>query len=62
MPATTAATAWHTPEVVSAKAAAGTKLTKKPDGSILASDVNPEQDVYTITTKANLGRIRALRR
>jgi WD40 repeat protein len=43
------------------KSEGGANLTLQPDGSILASGVNPDQDAYTITTMADLGRIRALR-
>ena len=43
------------------KSEGGANLTLQPDGSILASGVNPDQDTYTITTRTDLGRIRALR-
>jgi WD40 repeat protein len=54
-------TRWTVLEPTAMNSEGGANLTLLPDGSILASGVNPEQDVYTITTKANLGRIRALR-
>ena len=44
------------------KSEGGANLTRLPDGSIMASGINPDQDTYTITTKADMGRIRALLR
>jgi hypothetical protein len=58
---TTAATRWETLKVVAAKSKAGTKLTKKPDGSILASGKNPSPETYTLTLKTKLEGITAIR-
>jgi WD40 repeat protein len=43
------------------KSEGGADLAPQPDGSILASGVNPDRDSYTINTRVDLGRIRALR-
>jgi hypothetical protein len=58
---TRAATAWETPQIVSAKAERGAKLTKKPDGSILVSGKNGYPETYTITLKTKLKGITAVR-
>jgi hypothetical protein len=39
----------------------GAKLTKQPDGSILASGKNPADETYTITAKTKLSAITAIR-
>ncbi len=54
-------TRWTVLRPTAMKSEGGANLTLQPDGSILASGVNPDQDVYTITTRAAPGRIRALR-
>ena len=54
-------TRWTVLQPTKMKSEGGANLTLLPDGSILASGVNPDQDVYTITTRADLGHIRALR-
>jgi Protein of unknown function (DUF1553)/Protein of unknown function (DUF1549) len=58
---TRAATAWETPQIVSVKSERGTKLTKKSDGSILASGKNPFPETYTITLKTKQTGITAIR-
>jgi tetratricopeptide (TPR) repeat protein len=54
-------TRWTVLQPTYMKSEGGANLTRLPDGSILASGINPDQDTYTITTKADMGRIRALR-
>ena len=54
-------TRWTVLQPTNMKSEGGANLTLLPDGSILASGINPDQDTYTITTRADLGRIRALR-
>jgi hypothetical protein len=58
---TKAATTWHTPEIVQAKAKGQAKLTKKPDGSILASGKNVGPEAYTITLTTKEKGITAIR-
>jgi hypothetical protein len=55
-----AATAWETLEVVSARAAVG-KLTKQPDGTILASGNLRTPETYTVTLKTKRTGITAIR-
>jgi hypothetical protein len=55
------ATTWETLQVASVRSAAGTKLTKKPDGSILASGKNPTPETYTISLKTKKTGITAIR-
>jgi hypothetical protein len=55
-----AATAWDMLEVVSAKATVA-KLTKQPDGSILASGKMRSPETYTVTLKTKRTGITALR-
>jgi hypothetical protein len=47
------------PEVLSS--AAGTTLTTQPDGSILATGLNPAPETYTITARTMLSNITAVR-
>jgi hypothetical protein len=44
-----------------AQSSGGSTLTVKPDGSVLASGVNPESDTYIIEAKAPIGGITAIR-
>jgi hypothetical protein len=55
------ATTWDTAEIVDIKSARGTKLTKKADGSILASGKNPYPETYTIKLKTKRTAITAIR-
>jgi WD40 repeat protein/tetratricopeptide (TPR) repeat protein len=54
-------TRWTILQPTKMKSEGGANLTRLADGSILASGINPDQDTYTITTRADLGRIRAFR-
>jgi hypothetical protein len=46
------ALAWETPEVIAATSRNCATLTVQPDGSILASGANPEQDTFDLTLRA----------
>jgi hypothetical protein len=56
-----AATAWETSEIMQLRAVAGTKLVKKPDGSILATGKNQSPETYTVTLKTKQVGITAIR-
>jgi hypothetical protein len=55
------ATTWEVPAFLDAKSAGGAKLSRKPDGSILASGKNPFPETYTITLKTKRTGITAVR-
>ena len=52
---------WTVLDVVSAKAKGGAKLTKQPDGSILATGPNPFPETYTLDAKVKLTGVTAIR-
>jgi hypothetical protein len=52
---------WTTLEVAAAVSAGGAKLTRQPDGSVLATGKNPSPETYTLTLKTKLPRITAIR-
>jgi hypothetical protein len=52
---------WAVLKPTEMKSDGGATLTLQPDGSILASGKNPDQDTYTITARVDLERIRAIR-
>jgi hypothetical protein len=52
---------WTVLEIASAKSAQGAILTKQPDGSLLASGVNPVKDTYTLTVDTKLTSITGIR-
>ena len=54
-------TPWMTLDVSRAISKGGAKLTKQPDGSILASGKNPSPETYTVTAITPLQGITALR-
>ena len=53
--------AWHILDVDKAVSRGGAKLTKQPDGSLLASGKNPATEKFTIEAKTDLRKITALR-
>jgi hypothetical protein len=53
--------AWIALEPETLAAAGGSTLTKQPDHSVLASGKNPAPETYTITTKADLMGVTAIR-
>ena len=57
----TTVTPWTTLDVTSAVSKGGAKLTKQPDGSILASGKNPFPETYTVTATTPLQGITAIR-
>jgi hypothetical protein len=59
--ATQSTTVWVPLEVTAATAAAGTTLTKQPDGSVLAGGKNPSPETYTVAAKTKLAGITAVR-
>ncbi len=52
---------WTVLDPLEAKSAGGATLTKQPDGSILVAGAEPKTDTYTITCRADLQGITALR-
>ncbi|MBI3821389.1 MAG: DUF1553 domain-containing protein [Planctomycetes bacterium] len=52
---------WKTLEPTEVKSAGGAKLTRQPDGSILASGANPATETYTLQAKVDLASITAIR-
>jgi WD40 repeat protein len=52
---------WTVLKPTQMKSEGGATLTLQPDGSILASGKNPDRGAYTITARAELDRIRAIR-
>jgi mono/diheme cytochrome c family protein len=52
---------WVILDVAEMKSAGGATLTKQPDGSILATEKNPDFDTYTFTTKTSLRGITGIR-
>jgi hypothetical protein len=52
---------WVVLDLETFTAAAGTTLTKQPDGSILASGANPTPETYTLTANTDLTGITAVR-
>jgi hypothetical protein len=52
---------WTTLDPTSFISAGGAILTKKPDGSILASGKNPKSDVYTVLADTSLNGITSIR-
>src|SRR5947207_7819251 len=52
---------WMILDVAEMKSAGGATLTKQPDGSILASDKNPDFDTYTFVAKTTLRGITGIR-
>jgi hypothetical protein len=52
---------WTSLEPIEFRSTGGAKLTKQPDGSLLASGENPPQDSYVIKTAAPSGAITAIR-
>jgi len=52
---------WLAVEISEAKGAKGTTLTRESDGSLIAAGENPPTDIYTITAKASVKQITAVR-
>jgi tetratricopeptide (TPR) repeat protein/serine/threonine protein kinase/formylglycine-generating enzyme required for sulfatase activity len=52
---------WHVLTPTEMTSAGGAALTKQPDGSVLASGKNPDNDTYTITATTSLKGITAFR-
>lgn len=52
---------WQTLAPIEVKSAEGSTLTKQPDGSVLASDMRPEKDTYTLRFRTSLQTLTALR-
>ncbi len=52
---------WTPLDPIKAEAKGGAKLTKQPDGSLLASGNNPAQDTFTVTANSRLKGITAIR-
>jgi WD40 repeat protein/Flp pilus assembly protein TadD len=52
---------WKVLKPLEMKSAGGATLTVQPDGSILASGINPDRDTYTITAITDLERISRIR-
>ena len=52
---------WVILDVTEMKSAGGATLTKQPDGSILATEKNPDFDTYTFTAKTSLRGITGIR-
>ncbi len=52
---------WVILDVAEMKSAGGATLTKQPDGSVLATEKNPDFDTYTFTAKTSLRGITGIR-
>ncbi len=52
---------WQALELISYVATDGSTLTREPDGSLLASGINPERDTYVITASSSFKRLSAIR-
>jgi hypothetical protein len=53
--------AWYTLDIVEARSKGGATLTKQPDGSILVSGAESDQDEYTIIAKSRVRGVAGLR-
>jgi len=52
---------WNHLELNSFVSTEGSTLTREPDGSLIASGLNPERDTYVLTSRGSLGSVTALR-
>ncbi|MCY2984726.1 MAG: PSD1 and planctomycete cytochrome C domain-containing protein [Planctomycetota bacterium] len=52
---------WQSLELLSYVATDSSTLTREPDGSLLASGINPERDTYVITASSSYQRLSAIR-
>jgi Protein of unknown function (DUF1549)/Protein of unknown function (DUF1553)/Planctomycete cytochrome C len=52
---------WQALELLSYVSTDGSTLTRQPDGSLLASGINPERDTYVITASSSFERLSAIR-